>query len=57
MSADQLIGIYANAQALAEEEDQWRRLACPNDGTPYSYGPNGELYCRHDGYRPEDALT
>jgi hypothetical protein len=28
------------------------RVACPNDGTPLLSGPNGDLYCPFDGWRP-----
>jgi uncharacterized Zn finger protein (UPF0148 family) len=26
---------------------------CPNDGEPLREGPNGQLYCPFDGYRPD----
>lgn len=29
-----------------------RMMSCPNDGTPFRSGPDGELYCAFDGYRP-----
>lgn len=53
MSADSLLGIYQYARDLLDEEPQLRRLACPICGTPYGTGPRGELYCPHDGYRPD----
>jgi hypothetical protein len=31
---------------------QPRLLSCPNDGEPFRQGPNGEWYCKFDGYRP-----
>jgi hypothetical protein len=31
---------------------QPRMLSCPNDGEPFRQGPNGEWYCKFDGYRP-----
>jgi uncharacterized Zn finger protein (UPF0148 family) len=55
VSADGLLAIYQYADDLLAEEPELRRLACPNDGTPYLSGPNGELYCPHDGYRPQDV--
>lgn len=53
MSADQLLAILKEAQAIAEQDAQLRLLSCPNDGTPYKTGPNGELYCPFDGFRPD----
>lgn len=52
MSADQLLAAYRYAAALRDEDQAREPRACPNDGTPYRYGPNNELYCPHDGYRP-----
>lgn len=54
MSWFQLLDIKRRAEEDLKFEPQRRRLACPNDGTPYQAGPNGELYCPHDGYRPDD---
>lgn len=31
-------------------------IACPNDGTLYRTGPNGELYCPFDGFRPRVGM-
>jgi hypothetical protein len=31
---------------------QPRMLSCPNDGEPFRQGPNGEWFCKFDGYRP-----
>lgn len=31
--------------------------ACPNDGTPLKEGPDGELFCPFDGWRPTDDPT
>ena len=31
---------------------QPRVLSCPNDGEPLRTGPDGQLYCTFDGYRP-----
>ena len=32
-------------------------VACPNDGEPLRSGPNGELFCPYDGYRPDGMDT
>jgi len=53
MSWQQLLDIYRQQEENARAEPELRRQACPNDGTPYQVGPNGELYCPHDGYRPD----
>ena len=49
MSWEQLISI---AQADRDERAAWVEVACPNDGEPYQTGPDGELFCPFDGYRP-----
>ncbi len=28
---------------------------CPNDGIPYDTGPDGQRFCRFDGYQPGAA--
>ena len=51
MSWEQLRAIVARDAA---ERDFWDRQpprACPNDGTPLELGPDGVLFCRHDGWR------
>jgi uncharacterized Zn finger protein (UPF0148 family) len=54
VSADQLLSIYRYAEQLAADEPELRRQSCPNDGTPYRTGPDGELYCPFDSYRPTE---
>lgn len=54
MSADSLLGIMQYSRDLAAEEPELRRLACPNDGTPYVSGSRGQLHCPFDGYEPDD---
>lgn len=49
MSWEQLLAIV---QTDREEREAVVEVACPNDGEPYRTGPDGELYCRFDGYRP-----
>lgn len=44
-------GLLALLQAI-RLEPQPPELGCPNDGEPYRTGPDGELYCPFDGYRP-----
>jgi len=53
MSWWQLLNIKRQQEENVRREPEIRRLACPNDGTPYLSGPGGELYCPHDGYRPD----
>ena len=44
---------------LKEAEDMQTTLAaigpiaCPNDGEPLITAPDGQLFCRFDGWRPE----
>lgn len=53
-SADALLDIYYQAQAMAAEDAQLRLQSCPNDGTPYRTGPRGELYCPFCSWRPDN---
>jgi hypothetical protein len=46
MSWDQLRAI------LKEPVEQPPEDFCPNDGIPYSTGPDGQPFCRFDGFRP-----
>lgn len=52
MSADQLLAAYQYAADLRLEDSTREPQSCPHDGTPYSTGPDNELYCPWDGYRP-----
>jgi hypothetical protein len=47
-----LIALNDEARQYVAEAPEFARLACPNDGEPYSTGPDGQLFCRYDGYRP-----
>jgi hypothetical protein len=54
---------WEQLRSIAEQDRQEREFyagqpprACPNDGTPLETGPNGELFCRHDGFSwPRDS--
>lgn len=52
MSWYQLLDIYAEARDPSQRGDEIEAQVCPNDGEPLREGPNGELYCPYDGYRP-----
>ena len=56
MSADQLLSILKADAELQREDLNREPQSCPNDGTPYRTGPNGELFCPFDGYRPLEGL-
>ena len=55
MSWFQLLAIYQEA-ALEDrrqrQEQEQRPTACPEDGEPLLTGPDGQLYCPYDGFRP-----
>jgi hypothetical protein len=51
MSWDQLHAIIQEARRGVAESQAEPPTACPNDGEPLRTGPNGELYCRFDGWR------
>lgn len=52
MSYYQLADIYRVAQDEEQQNAQAVPEACPNDGEPLKDGPDGELYCPFDGWRP-----
>ncbi len=56
MSWEQLRSIVL---ADRQEREFWASQpprACPNDGTPLLPGPDGSLFCQHDGYQwPRDG--
>jgi len=54
VSWQQLLDIQRLNEEHARAEPELRRLACPHDGTPYEAGPEGELFCRHCGYQPDN---
>jgi hypothetical protein len=49
----QLLSIFADAQTQVQQGKRRERLACPNDGEPFSRDQNGSLYCKFDGYQPD----
>lgn len=51
MSWQQLLDIQREAEEDRRAERAQPPSACPNDGTPLLTGPDGELYCRFDGWR------
>lgn len=51
-SWDSLIGIMAEWRNIARDEATRTPVACPNDGTPLTAGPDGGLFCPFDGWRP-----
>jgi hypothetical protein len=53
MSWEQLIAI---AQEARERQSEEVIESCPNDGEPLKEGPNGELYCPFDGWRPSAGV-
>jgi hypothetical protein len=46
----QLLDIYKQDAAWRQWYASQPPFACPNDGTPLQGGPNGELFCSHDGW-------
>ena len=52
MSWDQLYDIFVEAKNEKKEEELAGPSACPNDGTPLESGPDNELFCPYDGWRP-----
>lgn len=55
MSWYELLDIYAEAAQLAADERSRPPQACPNDGEPLEQGPDGLLFCRFDGWRPDGS--
>lgn len=53
MSWNDLISIYQEGQELKDQEIAQGPIACPNDGEPLIEGPDGKLFCKFDGYRPD----
>lgn len=52
MAWEQLQDIVREAIDYAREERSREPAACPNDGEPLRTGPDGDLYCPSDGWRP-----
>lgn len=56
MSWYQLLSIFKEASDLKRDEESRPPEACPNDGEPLTAGPDGELFCKYDGYQyPRDG--
>lgn len=53
MSWEQLISIIGDSNDEARTDTSTPPVACPNDGEPLSTGPQGELFCKWDGWRYE----
>ena len=47
-----LLDILREGAQLYREERERDPVACPNDGEPLKSGPDGELFCPSDGWRP-----
>lgn len=56
MSWEQLQAIAAERSQLREQEASTPPVACPRDGNPLEGAPDGGLFCRACGWRP-DELT
>jgi hypothetical protein len=54
VSWEQLREIY---ELDAYERANPRQQSCPFDGEPYKVGPDGELFCPADGYRPDGGYV
>jgi hypothetical protein len=53
MSWQQLLAIHAEQVQTVLDEILSPPQACPNDGEPLSAAPDGGLFCRYDGWRPD----
>lgn len=49
--------IVDEAIGFARDEASRPPTACPNDGEPLRTGPDGELYCPYDGWRPNGSTV
>jgi hypothetical protein len=47
-----LLSAWEEDRQYQIEERTSTPVACPNDGEPLLEGPNGEIYCPYDGWRP-----
>jgi hypothetical protein len=47
-----ILQLNAEEYLQALEDEQLNPVECPNDGTPLEAGPDGEPFCRFDGWRP-----
>lgn len=57
MAWEQLVNVLHEAQADHDEYVSQPPRACPNDGEPLEEGPDGQLFCPSDGWRPSDDPT
>lgn len=55
MSWWQLVSWRQEAVETKTALDQGGPLSCPNDGEPLLTAPDGGLFCRFDGWRPEHS--
>lgn len=53
MSWEQLLGIAREASEELCAEQTRPPVDCPNDGEPLTTGPDGQLFCTFDGWRPD----
>jgi len=53
MSWYQLVGILDAARTIRDEDEARGWVACPNDGEPLTRSKDGTLYCRYDGWQPD----
>ena len=54
---EKLLSIIEEGRAEFEAEHNSPPVACPNDGELLQTGPDGELYCPFDGWRPEGSAS
>lgn len=52
MSWEQLISIRREQAEVIASQLAAEPVACPNDGEPLTQGPDGDLFCKYDGWRP-----
>lgn len=52
MAWEDLLDIYREAADFARDERERPPVACPIDGEPLLEGPDGQLFCRYDGWTP-----
>lgn len=55
MAWQQLLSILKEAADEHRAEQSQPPQACPNDGEPLTSGPDGELFCRFDGWNHRDG--
>jgi hypothetical protein len=56
MAWEQLLSIYAEAEAYVRDEQITPPTACPFDGEPLDVGDNGVLHCPWGNYEyPRDG--